>query len=731
MAVVNVTGPYRTGFGSSASDGGGYIESGKGIVIGDGVWLTAAHVVYEWDRVSATNPNIIANSSLSSKIVDYRGYKQGYMAAVTAAANSSAPNPPIENELIEGKLGLKDSIVLTGQSGTSTSSSEGLALFYNPSDLVSNNMALALNDAGVSVKRLAMSTQSGTIDSAGNGSLLFSAISAKGDSGGAYVLSSGGKSFVIGTHAGNQGAGASAKAFGTYFNKAEWAQLNGIVTAGKTGDITSSEPTNIVVGTNSDDGTLVGSLRADIILGRGGADVLDGGDTASIAWGNDQLFGGLGDDRILAGLGNDLMHGGDRSVSTTKTDLFGDGNDTADYSGVSAGGLPKGIEVIVGKVESSLYASNPDFASAIFVKDLSRQSGTSAPVDTLISIEDVLGTARDDRLVINSFNGSAIANAQGKGGLHVFDGGGHGNGGDTVDLSGLANGAAVRLGFASSSFSAIADPTRAIVAKNFENVIASQQNDTITLTDSTWDGIIDGKGGDDTLSLASVAGATYNVNTAPTVKFGLGSGHDTLIGSTTDDYLAQPSGGNGWTHWNVDKVDLSTLQSSDVTIIWDFVVEQTFPSQTPDQSAYGVQGDLWIKLNGTGESLFFGQVAGSQNGSDGGSHSSDLTKYNTKANLPTLAFSDKVLDSILSNELRFESGRLDNAQRSSDHASSDNGAVEMLVMHKPDSFILGIDDAANSKSWADVSGGFSGDDIWLVNAHPLLEDIPQMFGIVA
>lgn len=83
MAIVNVIGPYSTGYqGSAITTAAGM--AGKGIVIGDGFVLTAAHVVYEWDRIQGTLPNIINNSSYNGKLHDFHNYKIAYTNAAAA-----------------------------------------------------------------------------------------------------------------------------------------------------------------------------------------------------------------------------------------------------------------------------------------------------------------------------------------------------------------------------------------------------------------------------------------------------------------------------------------------------------------------------------------------------------------------------------------------------------------------------------------------------------------------
>lgn len=115
MALVDTTGPIAEGYQGTA-----HIlpdpTNGKGIVIGDGYWLTAGHVIYEWDRVSGISPSIIANPSLTGLIYDYRQYRAAYQSAVIAEVNSHPVPNPSDSKYIEGSVTAKDSVVLSGQS---------------------------------------------------------------------------------------------------------------------------------------------------------------------------------------------------------------------------------------------------------------------------------------------------------------------------------------------------------------------------------------------------------------------------------------------------------------------------------------------------------------------------------------------------------------------------------------------------------------------------------------
>jgi Ca2+-binding RTX toxin-like protein len=116
--------------------------------------------------------------------------------------------------------------------------------------------------------------------------------------------------------------------------------------------------TGVTLGGNQYSNTLYGNSGNDSLSGGSGGDTLQGGA------GKDSLVGDIGNDTLIGGLGNDTMDGG--------------GNiDTADYSGST---------------------------TAVTV-DLGAGTATGSGSDTLLNIENVVGSAQGDTLT-----GSTLAN---------------------------------------------------------------------------------------------------------------------------------------------------------------------------------------------------------------------------------------------------------------------------------------------------------------------------------
>lgn len=165
------------------------------------------------------------------------------------------------------------------------------------------------------------------------------------------------------------------------------------------GKVTTSTGTDtltdieIIIGTIYGD-TMKGGTKADIFYGGGGNDTIEG------AGGDDTIRGGDGFDTLIGGAGSDLLDGGANI-------------DTASYAG-SVGQVDANLNTGVGKVTVP-----PGYE-----------------IDTLVSIENLIGSAFDDRLVGNS---AANRLEGGAGNDYLAGGGGVDNlyGGSGVDTAGF------------------------------------------------------------------------------------------------------------------------------------------------------------------------------------------------------------------------------------------------------------------------------------------------------
>jgi len=178
-----------------------------------------------------------------------------------------------------------------------------------------------------------------------------------------------------------------------------------------------------IYGAGADD-TLIGGDASDTLQGGTGNDVVYGefgADSLSGEEGNDSIYGGEGDDTLKGGDGDDLLdggHGNDRIVGRNGADyLFGgSGDDHFMPEGESTVGLADDT-IDGGEGRDTVSYSNQGVygqGTARVVVDLAAGTarGESIGFDTLMSIEDVVGTDFNDFLSGNDED-NAIAGLAG------------------------------------------------------------------------------------------------------------------------------------------------------------------------------------------------------------------------------------------------------------------------------------------------------------------------------
>ena len=276
------------------------------------------------------------------------------------------------------------------------------------------------------------------------------------------------------------------------------------------------------------DDLLVGHAGAIILNGGAGNDYLDGGagnDTLNGGSGNDTLDGGTGNDTLDGGAGNDTLNGGD-------------GDDTASY----ANGF--GVEVDLRMITAQTL--NPSFSQR----------------DTLISIENLTGSAYNDHLIGNSganvlIGGDGDDTLNGGAGSDTLDGG---DGNDTVSYVGHSTGVSATMLFRIQN-AQLEDELR-----NIENITGSAHDDFLTggaggntlngragadalrgldgddeLNGGSGDDILSGGDGDDTLNGGDGDDILYDNSSSygdgGNDTLNGGSGNDTLDGGTGNDTL--------------------------------------------------------------------------------------------------------------------------------------------------------------------------------------------------
>ncbi|MBT7082342.1 MAG: hypothetical protein HN929_12930, partial [Chloroflexi bacterium] len=414
------------------------------------------------------------------------------------------------------------------------------------------------------------------------------------------------------------------------------------------------------------DDTLIANNNGVKLYGLAGDDKLTGGT------GNDELIGGTGDDTIMGGIGDDILLGGDGADA-----LFGyiqDGNeeddtgiDTASYAGagsgvtvdlgtktgsddIAEGDTLEGIENLIGSdYDDELIGDDKDnrlegglgsdiltgkegddildggdggdfasFASAIsgVTIDLALatpQTNGEEGSDTLINIENLVGSTRDDTLTGNDSDNIFVGGEgddtltglggedillgeegndtlEGGAGDDILDGGDQGDilrggeGIDTVTYADAQNAVTVDLLAGTGS----GDEADGDTFNSIENLVGSEHDDVLTgntlsnsLVGGAGDDTLDGGAGDDFLEGGegddTITGGThgtegdtvsYQGDTAA-VNVELGGlaldgsgGKDTLVGienifgSVHDDTLVGDTGNNIlWGNEGADNLD--------------------------------------------------------------------------------------------------------------------------------------------------------------------------------
>ncbi len=258
--------------------------------------------------------------------------------------------------------------------------------------------------------------------------------------------------------------------------------------------------------------TFTGTSSSDGVYGTSMADLLNG------LAGDDSLFGNGGNDILNGGAGNDYLDGGD-------------GTDTVTYAG-----------------NGSAVTVNLSLTSA--------QNTIGAGADTLVSIENLIGSSYNDTLT-----GDGNANTvEGGLGNDILNGGA---GIDTVSYSSATSAVIVNLATTVAQ-NTVGAGTDAITA--FENILGSAYNDTLTgnsganiITGGNGNDLIQGGLGNDVLIggngvdtvsyTAATAAVSVNLATT-TAQNTLSAGTDTLsgfeniLGSGFNDTLAGDGNNN-------------------------------------------------------------------------------------------------------------------------------------------------------------------------------------------
>ena len=333
---------------------------------------------------------------------------------------------------------------------------------------------------------------------------------------------------------------------------------------------------------------LTGSTANNLLSGLGGNDVLDGGsgnDTLLGGSGNDSVVGGAGDDKVQGGAGNDTLDGGtglgdlvsyvDATAGVTVSlavaaaqNTGGSGTDTiANFENLTGskfndsltgnagdnillGGL--GNDTLNGGSGGVDTASYADATAGVTVSLalVGQQNTVSAGLDTLVAIDNLIGSAFGDTLTGDGNNNQLTGGA----GVDVLSGGL----GDDLLLGGAGNDT-LDGGGGTGDTASYADATAAVTV-NLATIGAQNT----------------GGGGTDTLSnIENLIGSKFADTLKGTVGVNVitgGAGRDTMTGAGGNDIFrltAKTDTGTNAANSDVitdfnagDKIDLSLIDAN-------------------------------------------------------------------------------------------------------------------------------------------------------------------------
>ncbi|MFE8583487.1 cadherin domain-containing protein [Sphingomonas sp. NCPPB 2930] len=546
--------------GGDGNDAVDYSGSAAGIVVGlDG---SVGHGGYAEGDVLRDVENVIGTAQADTITGN------GAANTLTGGAGNDMLDGGAGNDVLDGGIGddvLRGGVgadVLRGGDGFDTidyaTSGAGVTIDLQTGTASGGD---ATGDSFSSIERVVGSAYDDSLSAAATGSTLDGNAGAdvlRGDVGTDVLRGGEGDDLLVGS------GGADVMDGGSGVDTADYSASTGAVTVdlaagtGRGGDADGDTLTSIerVIGSAGDDvlmgdgnaNTLIGGAGDDLLTGGAGADVLDGGsgsDTANYAGsaaavtvdltsgtgiggdaqgdtlvrienlvgssmadtltgdaGSNRLTGGAGDD-VLAGLGGaDVLDGGD-------------GNDTADYSASGAGVT---VDLLAGTAQ-----------------------GGDAQGDTLVSIENAIGSAYGDVLTAAAAGGRLTGGAGDDrlvsgAGSDTLDGG---SGTDIADYARSSAGVTVNLATGTNS----GGDAQGDTLVSIEQVVGSDFADMLTgdsganmLVGGAGDDMLEGGVGADVLDGGAGNDTASYANATAGVAVSLASGQGSA-GEATGDVL--------------------------------------------------------------------------------------------------------------------------------------------------------------------------------------------------
>ncbi len=294
----------------------------------------------------------------------------------------------------------------------------------------------------------------------------------------------------------------------------------------------------------SGDDFLNGSLGNDVLDGGAGADFMYGGlgdDTYFVDNANDGASEGGGFDIVFSSVTHSLNNGVENLILTGVAALNGTGNVLANVitgnSGANALSGLMGDDTLIGRAGADALSGGAGTDTADYSASgagvtininavTGSGSGGDAEGDTLVSVENIIGSAFNDVIIGRDVSANALSGLAGDDvliggtGADALDGGG---GADTADYA--SSGVGVTINLNATIGTGSGGDAQGDTLTSIENVIGSAFNDTLTGRDF-FANLLNGGDGNDVLSGGTGGADVMNG----------GNGIDTL------DYSLSPNG---------------------------------------------------------------------------------------------------------------------------------------------------------------------------------------------
>jgi hypothetical protein len=128
-----------------------YTTHGSGLLVGNGLVITAGHVDYLYLGKLESNPDKITIEDFTTFYPTVTAYDPAYPASLVAVAKSLYANPPSSTGAITSQADFANDQALLYRSGTVGSDSDGLAYFNDPRDIPKLYRLLNNQNTGASV----------------------------------------------------------------------------------------------------------------------------------------------------------------------------------------------------------------------------------------------------------------------------------------------------------------------------------------------------------------------------------------------------------------------------------------------------------------------------------------------------------------------------------------------------------------------------------------------------